>query len=108
MSSRQLKDLHPKLAVIASKFLDALDNAGLDILVTCTYRSGDEQDTLYAQGRTAPGNIVTRARAGQSDHNFTIDGVPVLQFISIFALVYSRWNTPLPGAVSAQSPMGVP
>jgi peptidoglycan L-alanyl-D-glutamate endopeptidase CwlK len=25
---------------------------------------------LYAQGRTAPGNIVTNAQGGQSNHNF--------------------------------------
>ena len=33
-------------------------------------RTFDEQDKLYAQGRTAPGNIVTRARGGQSPHNY--------------------------------------
>lgn len=33
-------------------------------------RSAEEQTRLYAQGRTAPGAIVTRARAGESPHNF--------------------------------------
>lgn len=33
-------------------------------------RSFQEQDALYAQGRTSPGNIVTNARAGHSVHNF--------------------------------------
>ncbi|MES2731737.1 MAG: M15 family metallopeptidase [Bacteroidota bacterium] len=37
--------------------------------LTCTYRSNQEQEALYAQGRTKPGQIVTRARAGQSRHN---------------------------------------
>lgn len=34
------------------------------------YRSNEEQDALYAQGRTTPGNIVTWARGGESPHNF--------------------------------------
>jgi len=95
MSSRQLKDLHPKLAVIASRFLDELGTAGLDILVTCTYRSCDEQDALYAQGRTAPGKIVTRASAGQSDHNFTLDGVPASKAFDIVPLRHGVpvWNS---------------
>lgn len=35
---------------------------------------------LYAQGRTEPGPIVTRAKAGQSAHNygFAIDVVPLV------------------------------
>lgn len=36
------------------------------------FRSYEEQDALYAKGRTAPGEIVTKARAGYSDHNFGI------------------------------------
>lgn len=32
------------------------------------------QDDLYAQGRTQPGEVVTRARGGQSNHNFGIAG----------------------------------
>ena len=35
-----------------------------------TYRSFDEQNHLYAQGRTKPGKIVTYAKGGQSYHNF--------------------------------------
>ena len=71
MSSRRLEDLHPDLHAIADAFLARCKAAGLDILITCTYRSGAEQDALYAQGRTTPGKIVTRAKAGQSAHNAT-------------------------------------
>nr|WP_295770097.1 M15 family metallopeptidase [Rhodoferax sp.] len=35
-------------------------------------RSCAEQDALYAQGRTAPGNKVTNAKSGDSNHNFGI------------------------------------
>lgn len=35
-------------------------------------RTVAEQDALFAQGRTAPGKVVTNARGGQSYHNFGI------------------------------------
>lgn len=33
-------------------------------------RTFPEQDALYAQGRTAPGKIVTNSKGGQSYHNY--------------------------------------
>lgn len=33
-------------------------------------RTFEEQDALYAQGRSKPGNIVTNSRGGQSYHNY--------------------------------------
>lgn len=38
--------------------------------VTQGYRSIEDQDRLYAQGRTTPGAIVTNAMGGQSWHNY--------------------------------------
>lgn len=38
-------------------------------IVTEGYRSAAEQERLYAQGRTAPGPIVTYKRGGESKHN---------------------------------------
>lgn len=51
------------------KFIDLCAQAGIQVLVYCTLRSNDEQDELYALGRTKPGSIVTNARSGQSLHN---------------------------------------
>ena len=42
----------------------------LDISVISGHRSYEQQADLYAQGRTAPGNIVTYAKPGSSNHNF--------------------------------------
>lgn len=36
----------------------------------CGVRDFSEQDRLYAQGRTDPGKIVTRAKGGESGHNY--------------------------------------
>lgn len=43
---------------------------GMDMQTDRVYRSIAEQDALYAQGRTAPGQRVTNARGGQSWHNY--------------------------------------
>lgn len=42
---------------------------GCDYVLICGLRTAAQQDALYAQGRTAPGRIVTYAQAGQSRHN---------------------------------------
>jgi len=42
---------------------------GIQLRVTEGYRSNERQDSLYAQGRTTPGSIVTYARGGESNHN---------------------------------------
>ncbi len=51
----------------------------IDILVTSTYRDMESQAALYAIGRSRPGKIVTKARPGQSYHNFRValDVVPL-------------------------------
>jgi peptidoglycan L-alanyl-D-glutamate endopeptidase CwlK len=80
MSSRSLDDLTPECKAKALQFVSASKDQGIDILIYCTYRSGEEQDELYAQGRTKPGRIVTKARAGESFHNYrcAFDWVPMV------------------------------
>jgi peptidoglycan L-alanyl-D-glutamate endopeptidase CwlK len=80
MSSRSLDDLRPEVRPQVDAFLAACAAAGADLLITCTLRSRQEQDTLFAQGRTSPGHIVTNARAGQSAHNYglALDIVPMV------------------------------
>lgn len=95
MSSRSLDDLHPDVAPLVRGFLEDCKKQGIDIIVTCTYRSGEEQNKLYAQGRTAPGNIVTNAKAGQSAHNFMIDGKPASKAVDVVPLLNGKpiWNS---------------
>ncbi len=47
---------------------------GCDYVLIGGQRSWEEQDALYAQGRTKPGIKVTNARGGYSNHNFKIAG----------------------------------
>ena len=80
MASRSLSDLHPRVREMCMKWIDACKEAGIDVLVYCTYRSPEEQNELYAQGRTKPGNVVTNARGNESFHNFRLafDFVPLV------------------------------
>ena len=51
MASRSLNDLHPVTREKAKRFLELAKNRGIDVLVYCTYRSPEEQEILYMQGR---------------------------------------------------------
>jgi peptidoglycan L-alanyl-D-glutamate endopeptidase CwlK len=79
INSRKITDLHPKVAVMALQFLDGCKAAGIDVIITSTYRDIESQNALYAQGRTTAGKIVTNARGGYSRHNFkcAFDFVPM-------------------------------
>ena len=80
ISSRSLDDLIPQARVRVDKLIEVCKAAGIDLLVTSTYRDNESQDALYAQGRTQPGKIVTKAKAGQSFHNYrcAVDVVPLI------------------------------
>jgi peptidoglycan LD-endopeptidase CwlK len=64
------QDVNPQLADRATAVLERARREGMDMRVVDGFRSVAAQDTLYAQGRTAPGNIVTNARGGSSWHNY--------------------------------------
>jgi peptidoglycan LD-endopeptidase CwlK len=69
---RAINELSPKVQAMATAALAECQAVGLKVLVTCTYRSGEEQEALFAQGRTKPGPKVTNARAGQSLHQYRV------------------------------------
>ncbi len=63
--------LRTDVQVLARRSLSALRAAGFDARIISGTRSYAEQNALYRQGRFGnPGGIVTRARGGQSWHNF--------------------------------------
>ena len=69
-NEQRLSVIYPPLVHRVRNFLADMNRHGISVLVTAGLRTYAEQDALYAQGRTAPGPIVTRARAGYSSHNF--------------------------------------
>src|SRR3990167_3564680 len=98
MASRRLADLAPDVRLLAEKFLDAVADQGIEVLVTCTYRSGIEQAGLYAQGRTAKGKIVTNAKAGESLHNALLNGQPGSRAFDVVPMVAGKpmWDAEHP------------
>lgn len=79
LSSRKIEDLIPVVGFMATKHLADCKRAGIDLLITCTYRCPADQDKLYAQGRTTKGPVVTNAKAWDSMHQYRIayDVVPL-------------------------------
>jgi peptidoglycan L-alanyl-D-glutamate endopeptidase CwlK len=84
-SAGNIAKLHTKLQPLASAFMSRIRTELGDFRITSGYRSYEEQNALYAQGRTKPGKRVTNARGGYSNHNFALafditlfkDGKPV-------------------------------
>jgi peptidoglycan L-alanyl-D-glutamate endopeptidase CwlK len=87
INSRKIEDLHPKVQSMAKMFIAACADAGIDVIITSTYRDFESQNALYAQGRTKPGKKVTNAKAGQSWHNYKL----ALDFCPIVA-GKAQWN----------------
>lgn len=73
-SKTNIATLHPDVQESFKSFLveaQALaETRGLEYKVICGTRSWEQQEKIYAQGRTAPGKIVTKAPPGHSMHNF--------------------------------------
>jgi len=69
-SQNRLTKVHPRLAKGVTAIIDALAAQGITIEVVQGLRTFAEQDALFAQGRTKPGQVVTQARGGQSNHNY--------------------------------------
>ncbi len=71
-SEKNIATLLPEVQPIARSLVHRAAADGIRIKVISGLRTYAEQDELYAQGRTKPGPIVTKARGGYSNHNFGI------------------------------------
>jgi peptidoglycan LD-endopeptidase CwlK len=78
-SETRLSFVYPGLADKVRQLADLLKKQGVTIIVVQGLRTGEEQDKLYAQGRTTFGKVVTNARGGWSWHNFglAVDCAPL-------------------------------
>lgn len=76
-SEANIATLTPNTQVKARAFLQAIiESNRLPHNWTCKIISGtrtyDQQNALYAEGRTTPGHVVTNAPGGYSNHNFGV------------------------------------
>ena len=78
ISETRLSKVHPALAGKIRTVAATMSASGIELRVVQALRTKAEQDALFAQGRTAPGHIVTNARGGHSMHNYglAVDIVP--------------------------------
>lgn len=79
LDARSERNIQTLLPNVRKEFVDLLMLAkkraadfGCDVRAISGNRTYDEQDALYAKGRTAPGPKVTNAKGGFSNHNFGI------------------------------------
>ena len=66
----------------------------IEPLIYCGRRTMEEQAALYAKGRTVGGKIVTKAKPGESYHNYGLafDWVPLKQSAKNADLWFSDWD----------------
>src|SRR5215469_10219579 len=102
ISEDRLKDVHPLLADKVRQMADLLAQEGITIRVTQGLRTWDEQDKLYQQGRTTPGEIVTNAQPGYSYHNFglAVDVVPMMPLGPDWDVTHPVWGRTVAVGVS--------
>ncbi|MCG8432486.1 MAG: M15 family metallopeptidase [Gammaproteobacteria bacterium] len=65
---------------MTDRALDILKSEGTPFKIYSGLRTFKEQDSLYAKGRTTPGKVVTKAKGGDSLHNYglAVDMAPLL------------------------------
>lgn len=84
ISIERVNKLHPKIRLEVIDLIDKIEHSNPSFIVRVVQglRTPEEQDHLYALGRTLPGKIVTNAKAWKSNHNYGLS--------FDFALMYDR------------------
>jgi hypothetical protein len=97
LNEQRFTQLCPSVATRGRAMVDLCAHAGLAILVTQGLRTWQEQDELYAKGRTVPPigkqNVVTNAKGGQSYHNFGL----AFDIVVLDSVGKADWDTSHPG-----------
>jgi peptidoglycan L-alanyl-D-glutamate endopeptidase CwlK len=73
ISIERAKKLHPSVRDEVIELITRVEKgfpANIAVRIVQGLRTIEEQNALYAKGRTAPGSIVTNAKGGSSYHNY--------------------------------------
>ena len=84
--------MKPLVQLKANQLIAKCKELGINLIITSGFRSIEEQNALYAQGRTKSGNIVTNAKGGQSLHNYGV-AFDVVEIKNGKANWNCDWNT---------------
>lgn len=90
--SASREGLNPEFAAKLAVFERKLAESGIHVKMTAGYRSIAGQNALYAQGRTKPGKVVTKARGGYSWHNYGL-GADYVFIVDGKAVYEGPWQT---------------
>ncbi len=93
ITDERILTLHENVQSHATAFINEVeDKLGIKLRVTDALRTDDKQNSLYAQGRTKPGLIVTGAKAGESYHNYGL-AIDVVEITNSGDVNYStNWS----------------
>ena len=100
-SRKRLDTCHPDIQLVVEEGLKA---SQVDFGVACGHRPVSEQQALYAQGRTEPGQIVTYVDGvnKKSDHNYNPSrAVDLYAWVNGKALWSERYLTYIAGVLTA-------
>lgn len=82
ISTVRLSLLHPKARDTFKTFIEQAETAlNTTLRITQGLRTIEEQNALYAQGRTKPGKVVTNAKGGSSYHNYGL-AIDVVELVN--------------------------
>ncbi|ELP1878973.1 M15 family metallopeptidase [Vibrio vulnificus] len=71
ITDNRIATLHSYVRSPAAAFINAVEEElGIALRITQALRTVEEQDKLYAKGRTTEGKIVTNVKGGYSYHNY--------------------------------------
>lgn len=89
-SMDKIAKLHPKIRhEILFLVKECFAKTGIKIRIAQGLRTFAEQAAIYAQGRTTPGKIVTKANAGLSNHNYGL----AIDFVILKSDGTVSWDT---------------
>jgi peptidoglycan L-alanyl-D-glutamate endopeptidase CwlK len=72
-TNKRILTLDKRLQEPAREFINTVEEElGIQLRIVQALRTVAEQNALYNQGRTTPGNIVTKAKGGTSYHNYAL------------------------------------
>lgn len=98
INSTSVDDLTPETRAKANELIRLASLQGITLRITSTYRDAEYQDSLYAQGRTKPGQIVTNLSGSKSIHTSrqAFDVVPIVNGQADYSTTgagATRWAT---------------
>lgn len=95
LNEKRLEGLRPEVAALARRFIAQAKASGIVLVITRGYVSVEEQDGLYALGRTKPGQVITSAKGGESVHNYGI----AFDVVPLDSVGKAEWDTTSPSWV---------